>query len=513
MATRPFCHITHCSSKIWVCGQWITGGVVYGEAFLATTKPVRARTEALLQELTRQVVHLTGPRFVAGDFNQEMHHLQEVDLWKRQGFIDLQDLACIKWNLTPAATCKGSTRKDFVFISPELRDLLLAVRLDNEAFPDHAILSGSFRPLCQPEKVRIWRRPQPFAVPPEVQKSLSHSDMAFHVSASDPTEVYHELCHQYEQALRAECLSKGQAGPRPCQLGRGQSTHLSTVVSDRCPIKSSRLGERVPAVNIESLMYRRCFTQLRRLVNFARMKEHGASPNAAIHRLSLWSAICQAPFEGSFSKWWARNLTDPAHCQFPQHIPPQAIAKQLASDFESFVCRLEQDLIASRRAAAQKRRQTDANRVFRDIRAPGPEPISSLAQCREAKVTSIEAEDSFCFEPRCAFDAQMQLSHAQGHCSLVECEDGQAWVSGPLPEVGGVVYQHGFLGSLQTLHSEFESAWAKRWNKHDEVPPDFWDRVDAVISRLFSPLPSSRLVITVDMFRAFVRSRKPRSAV
>ena len=167
-------------------------------------------------------------------------------------------------------------------------------------------------------------------------------------------------------------------------------------------------------------MYRRCFTQLRRLVNFARMREHGASPSATIHRLSLWSAICRAPFEGSFSKWWARNLTDPANCQFPQNVPSQSIAKQLASDFESFVNRLEQDLITARRAAAQKRRQTDANQVFRDIRAPGPEPISSLAPCREAKVTSIEAADSFCFEPRCAFDAQMQLSHAQGQCSLVE---------------------------------------------------------------------------------------------
>ena len=90
------------AAKFWVRGQWITGGVVYGEAFLANTKPVRAHTETLLQELTGQVVHLTGPRFVAGDFNQEMHHLQEVELWKRQGFIDLQDLACLQWNLAPA---------------------------------------------------------------------------------------------------------------------------------------------------------------------------------------------------------------------------------------------------------------------------------------------------------------------------------------------------------------------------------------------------------------------------
>ena len=66
------------AAKFWVCGQWITGGVVYGEAFLANTKPVRARTEALLQELTRQVVHLTRPRCVSGDFSQEMHHLQEI---------------------------------------------------------------------------------------------------------------------------------------------------------------------------------------------------------------------------------------------------------------------------------------------------------------------------------------------------------------------------------------------------------------------------------------------------
>ena len=251
---------------------------------MAATHPVRDRTEVLLQELTRQVVHLSSPRFAAGDFNQELQSLREIELWKRAGFTDLQDLAWLHWQMAPAMTCKGKTGKDFVFVSPELRDLLLAVRIDNVTFPDHAVLSGNFRRLGPPEPAKIWRQPKPFDLSSEVQKSLCRSTMHLPVIASDPTEAYKELCHQYEQALRHTCRSLGHKEPHSHQLGRGKTTHLSTVVCDRCPVKPSRLGERAPAVHVESLMYRRCFTQLRRLVNFARMRDDSSASISSASR-------------------------------------------------------------------------------------------------------------------------------------------------------------------------------------------------------------------------------------
>lgn len=185
----------------------------------------------------------------------------------------------------------------------------------------------------------------------------------------------------------------------------------------------------------------------------------------------------------------------------------------LAQAFEGYVEQFEQDLISSKRKFAEQRRQQDANQVFCDIPAPGPEPISTLVHSTEARVTSIESEDSFCFAPNHAFDPAVPLSHAKGHCHIVECDEGQAWVDGPMPSVGDLIRQQCFVGSLQELHAEFEHAWAQRWCKHDDLDPGHWQQVDSTISALFQPLPHNHLVITVDMFRAFVRSRKPRSAV
>ena len=149
------------AAKFFVANTWITGGVAYGYAHQAEKAEVCAATNELLQELTRQVVDgASGPRFVAGDWNQEPHKLLEPTKWEAKGFMDLQTWAHKEFGLVPAPTCKGSTRKDFCYICPAMQALLKSVHVDSTLFSDHAVLYGIFDLPGPCEALQIWRQPR-----------------------------------------------------------------------------------------------------------------------------------------------------------------------------------------------------------------------------------------------------------------------------------------------------------------------------------------------------------------
>ena len=102
---------------------------------------------------------------IAGDFNEELGSLEAFRIMYQAGFVDLQDIALSRWGLTPQATCKGKTRKDFCFISPELQPLLLKVSLLDDVFPDHSVLVGHFQRLKNMVPKQIWPVPKQFPWP------------------------------------------------------------------------------------------------------------------------------------------------------------------------------------------------------------------------------------------------------------------------------------------------------------------------------------------------------------
>ena len=66
---------------------WILGGVCYG---FATDK---SRTEPVLDAVIDRVLSQpVGPRFLAGDWNLELHELPQLALLRARGFVEIQDL-------------------------------------------------------------------------------------------------------------------------------------------------------------------------------------------------------------------------------------------------------------------------------------------------------------------------------------------------------------------------------------------------------------------------------------
>ena len=102
---------------------------------------VQQDTNKLLEGLTSRIVEgSTGFRIISGDWNLTRDCIAQANYWESLGWREIQDIAKEKWGWVPQATCKNTTIKDFLFVSPELVPLIYDVVIDRSYFPDHAVL-------------------------------------------------------------------------------------------------------------------------------------------------------------------------------------------------------------------------------------------------------------------------------------------------------------------------------------------------------------------------------------
>ena len=137
-------------------GVPITGAVIYGYPASSSHPRAREATDSLLSDLTRQLMFgRTGPRYIAGDFNHDPSQLSEAQLWKEQGWCEVQSLAWRLWGQEPKPTCKQATQRDLVFISPEMLDWCAAVTVE-DLFADHSVVQTRFQMPASGELQRAW---------------------------------------------------------------------------------------------------------------------------------------------------------------------------------------------------------------------------------------------------------------------------------------------------------------------------------------------------------------------
>lgn len=124
---------------------WVSGATVYGEPAGASHQNASVHTEALIDAAIDSVTSMVGLRFIGGDFNFEQGSLECFARLDHLGFRDLQSIAESRWGVTPQSTCKGSSRKDFLYVSPELQQLLVGVSVLHDIWADHSVIVGSFK--------------------------------------------------------------------------------------------------------------------------------------------------------------------------------------------------------------------------------------------------------------------------------------------------------------------------------------------------------------------------------
>ena len=139
---------------------WLLAGVCYG---YASGPP--CKTHSLLEHLTERVVDASaaGPRVLARDFNLAEDCSPCLEHWSHHGFVELQQIRARALGAPLEPTCKNKTRKDLIYVSPELVPFVQEVWLEQDWFPDHAVLFGWLKLPAQPLPRPVWYMPRPHA--------------------------------------------------------------------------------------------------------------------------------------------------------------------------------------------------------------------------------------------------------------------------------------------------------------------------------------------------------------
>ena len=496
---------------------WVQGAVLYGYA------TAKHRTEALMEAaLQRIVLQTSGPRFIAGDLNWETHEIPQLDTLRTHGFRDVQDVVALLQNRPPQVTCKGATRKDFIFISPELQEMLISTSVEADWFPDHSLLAADFQHRNAAVARFSWRVPRHRAsnhlVHP-MHGAPTHSAVeGLNQSGDCPSSEYAQIWASFETRLSQTLLASG--GPPLSASERGRATvhdirvHTAPVVS---PPKG-RSGEVQPSFFGCRLKHAHWFRQLRRLQALYQALCKGRdSSGAQEYRASLWHAILGAPgFGRPFADWWPcreiKLANDPT--AVPAVIPTQQVCHSLFLSFQANVEAYERVLTRTRCREAVLRRKQQPMLIFKDLRAEAPRPVESLVEGPSAVVVDYDPQEAaVTLEADAAFDPAQPALVGHVLCPLVHAEADKLWLDSTEPvQPGTVVTQDRLLGSLTSIFRAFGAEWSQRWQRHAVVPASRWQ--DAIeTAHLSADLPSvSFPPITVQQWRAAVRAKKQRSA-
>eukprot|EP00438_Fugacium_kawagutii_P011042 Skav217109 [mRNA] locus=scaffold1627:183318:189509:- [translate_table: standard] len=394
------------AAHFWMGKQWITGGVIYGFAKHGESVAVREATNQLIEAVTQKVCCQPGPRFLAGDWNQEPGTL-DVEKWlQSEGWLELQTVAAQRWGLIPQATCKGKTRKDYLYLCPLMQELLLRCQLDHHVFADHSVMTGHFRDLASPPLIPIWRHPAPLPWTHE-QLSLFRSSNRGGDLESDPTktaeglatEQYQAIWHEYEEEVDAFHRRKGHPGLHDHHRGRASTLTRTWVRQRHHVLKPSREGEPQIQDCRPSHQVKHWFLQLRRLVNLSRATAPDNNPKSgrAMHIVCLWGACRRAKgFEPDFSTWWrTRPVQGPdAIDVIPESVPSHEDICQITEVVRENVEYLQQQRIQERLVITQARHAKDTNQVFKDVKGQMAAPVETLLDQFETTVVDAPEADT-----------------------------------------------------------------------------------------------------------------------
>ena len=358
----------------FVEGHWVSMGTVYGYA-KSWSIELQQETNKLLEGLTSRIVEgTTGFRIISGDWNLTRDCIAQASYWESLGWREIQDVAQNNWGWVPQATCKKTTIKDFMYISPELVPLVRDVIVDWSYFPDHAVLMVQFEKFQSPQKVPRWRKPKPIdwsKVPEITDESVVRNDEDKYLELSND-QKYSSIFQRFEQAVDRELIKHGKSKLHSSQKGRTMTKEVSFQDEEFTPIKPNRNGDIQTTVISSSLMFTRWTRQIRRLQHYLRCALAEKHSSTVIeHRANLWRKIRQSTgFKPSFTGWWVtfKKVTIDAPVFLPEGPPDSITAQAIFNEFLLEYQRFEELLKKERMDKAIKRRERDHLVIFKDLK-------------------------------------------------------------------------------------------------------------------------------------------------
>ena len=468
---------------------WITAGVVYGEPESTMYPNHKAHNESLIQAVANHVCFLSsGLRFLAGDWNEQFNSIPVFGMLHAAGFKDIQTIAEERWGITPKPTSKGRNRRDYLYLSPELQQLLTDTSVIHDIWADHSVLSASF--WCAGRNVprTVWIQPKEFPWP----RTFDFDPDWWHKHPGEPGEKYEHFWNAVEHAAASQC----QTQPSRACFGRGRLEYLRQAkFSTRGPIKPARKGEVEPDYHGPSHRHAQWFRQCRRLQAYVRCAPdtHAAIPSQQADQV-WYSVLCAKGFRPTFRTWWAHSLHRvpgaPDHC--PVSPPSKAVATAIFDTVLMATRELESSLKQDCKRYARLRRQKNPMVIFQDLQDRQYAGVDLLIKAKTSQITAVNCEDGTALvNPPQDWNLNIPIMcNGQPLPTLIGDHD-TLWLDGnPAVAVGQTVTQLQFTGDPAAIFQAFEETWKDRWDRHRHVSPAQWQQI---IGFMKHTLPQGRL--------------------
>eukprot|EP00435_Cladocopium_sp_Y103_P036870 s2188_g9.t1 len=514
---------TWSTARIQACAvrvqqQWIKFGIAYGYAKQCHTRATREATDQVLEHLTERIVFQSkGYRVIGGDLNQDdPDALEQFAIWRQHGFVEIQDLAKQRWNQDIMPTCHQKTRKDHLWISPELIPRLVAVHVDATVFPDHATLVAEFLDFGATPPVRLWRKPLTLPWDQVDHKCLPEECSHIPTTTTDMTAIFQCL----ETAVDSHLRRSGLPGLLAQQKGRCQTTKPTRARHGIAPNKPSRKHEVQLLYLGEQFVHTKWCRQLRRLQSMSHLM-HSETTGIAIttHKAQLWEAIKSAPgFPGGFAHTWKHrsNMTPGAPLSLPRKLPSCETVDAIFHDFTLEFHQLEKALIRARCAKARETRTSNVNAIFRDVAKPRSLPVSTVVTRNNAEVTDVSVDGRTLTYSPPEFDLTEPVNAERGPLVIADHQPGKITLETPQDiEPGETIHQPRLLGDLEDVFQAFIALWEPMWNRHKDADIEQWFPIMEQI-RQHVPIPDKPMCIepiTCQQWTKAVQAKKSTSAI
>ena len=431
-----------------------------------------------------------------------------------QGWVNAQQWAQQVLGKPIQPTCKETTIKDHIYLSPELACYLVDVQVQQQWFPDHAVVFAKISNLGKPPCLPLWRQPRAIDWN-QVKLPLQAETPAF--ERSDTTEWYRQIACELENRVDKNLRSQGHNPLPENAKGRAATMEVHWVTEYDYPPKHGRSCDVQPTFHGCDQQHSRWLKQTRRLQGYHRLVSTPFVLGSAKdhHRDNLWKSICSAQgFGKSFSRWWVDQKVE--NClSFPLQPPEKHTAEILVQTMEENLRSLESSLIKHRVAKAKQRRQDDPNLIFRDLKADGPMPVQALVDHRTATIDHIDPSDqSFEVDKAQSWDPKLPLVVGTRRIDVIHAEPDKIWAEdiSYLAE-GMTIKQEEYIGDITQMFEKFGGEWSQRWERHQHTPSDFWDPVIQFAKLSLQPPQSMGYQkITVEQWKTCLKSKRKRAA-
>ena len=139
---------------------------------------------------------------------------------------------------------------------------------------------------------------------------------------------------------------------------------------------------------------------------------------------------------------------------------------------------------------------------------------SNCPQLPRPRCWTTHADNSITLSNNTQFNESLPILSPDGLIDPIICSDDKIWAEKvDHVQIGTSLRQENFVGDLEELFRRFGDEWRKRWDRHLQMPVDYWDPVVAHFTQNTprgDPMPHNK--IGIETWYNTLKKKKNQSA-